>query len=331
MAAMILPRPPAGDDIPAMNQPTGLMEIILAQPRGFCAGVERAIETVRLTLTRFGAPVFVLHEIVHNLHVLNELEQLGAVFVEDLADIPAGGICIFSAHGVSRAVEQAARQLGLKTVDATCPLVGSVHRMVEKYHGEGCDVLIIGHHGHPEVIGAAGRVADRVHVISSEQEARQCLVADPGKVAFVTQTTLSREDIVGIVTIFRERFPELRGPASNICFATQNRQDAVKRLAQQTDLILVVGSKNSSNSNRLREVAERHGTPGYLIDDSGDLQPSWFEEKRKIGITAGASAPERLVEGVIDWIQERRQATIAEMGGKKEHVHFDPAVVITGE
>ncbi|MGW8158188.1 MAG: 4-hydroxy-3-methylbut-2-enyl diphosphate reductase [Desulfoprunum sp.] len=311
-----------------MNGSTGPIEIILAQPRGFCAGVERAIETVRLTLRRYGEPVYVLHEIVHNLHVLNELEQLGAVFVEDLADIPAGGICIFSAHGVSRAVEQAARQLGLKTVDATCPLVGSVHRMVEKYHGEGCDVLIIGHHGHPEVIGAAGRVTDRVHVISSEQEARQCRVTDPGKVAYVTQTTLSREDIIGIVKIFKQRFPDIRGPSSNICFATQNRQDAVKRLAEQTDLILVVGSKNSSNSNRLREVAQRHGTPGYLIDDSGDLQASWFDGKQKVGITAGASAPERLVRGVIDWIRERREATITEMGGKKEHVHFDPAVVV---
>lgn len=310
-----------------MNEATGPITIILAQPRGFCAGVERAIETVRLTLRRHGAPVYVLHEIVHNLHVLNELEQLGAVFVEDLADIPAGGICIFSAHGVSRAVEQAARQLGLKTVDATCPLVGSVHRMVEKYHGEGCDVLIIGHHGHPEVIGAAGRVTGRVHVISSEQEARQCRVTDQGKIAYVTQTTLSREDIFGIVEIFKERFPDIRGPASNICFATQNRQDAVKRLAQQTDLILVVGSKNSSNSNRLREVAERHGTPGHLIDDSGDLQPSWFEGKRRVGITAGASAPERLVRGVIDWIRERREVTITEMAGKKEPVHFDPAVV----
>lgn len=311
-----------------MNRPTGAIEIILAQPRGFCAGVERAIETVRLTLKRYGAPVYVLHEIVHNLHVLNELEQLGAVFVEDLADIPSGGICIFSAHGVSRAVEQAARQLGLKTVDATCPLVGSVHRMVEKYHGEGCDVLIIGHHGHPEVIGAAGRVVGRVHVISSEQEARQCRVTDPGKVAYVTQTTLSREDIIGIVEIFKLRFPDIRGPASNICFATQNRQDAVKRLAEQTDLILVVGSKNSSNSNRLREVAQRHGTPGYLIDDSGDLQVSWFDGIQKVGITAGASAPERLVRGVIDWIRERREATVTEMAGKKENVHFDPAVVV---
>jgi len=196
--------------------------------------------------------------------------------------------------------------------------------MVEKYHGQGCDVLIIGHHGHPEVIGAAGRVTDRVHVISSEQEARQCRVTDPGKVAYVTQTTLSREDIIGIVKIFKQRFPDIRGPSSNICFATQNRQDAVKRLAEQTDLILVVGSKNSSNSNRLREVAQRHGTPGYLIDDSGDLQASWFDGKQKVGITAGASAPERLVRGVIDWIRERREATITEMGGKKEHVHFDP-------
>ena len=306
------------------NDAENLM-VVLAQPRGFCAGVERAIETVRLTLRKHGAPVYVLHEIVHNRHVLNELEQLGAIFVENLADIPAGGICIFSAHGVSRATEEAAKRLGLKTVDATCPLVASVHRMVEKYHAEGFDVLIIGHHGHPEVVGAAGRVEGRVHVISSEEEARQCQVTEPARVAYVTQTTLSKDDIVGIVGIFKDRFPGIRGPGSNICFATQNRQDAVRKLAEQTDLILVVGSKNSSNSNRLREVSERHGTPGYLIDDSGDLQAAWFEGRKKIGITAGASAPERLVKEVIRWMEERMTVTITEIDGKKEDIHFEPA------
>jgi 4-hydroxy-3-methylbut-2-enyl diphosphate reductase len=303
-------------------------EIVLAQPRGFCAGVERAIETVRLTLKMHGLPVYVLHEIVHNRHVLQELERLGAIFVENLADIPAGGICIFSAHGVSRAVEEAATQLGLRTVDATCPLVASVHRMVEKYHAEGYDVVIIGHHGHPEVEGAAGRVIDRVHVISSELEARECLVSDARRVAFVTQTTLSKDDIAGIVAILRNRFPGIRGPASNICFATQNRQDAVRKLAEQTDLILVVGSKNSSNSNRLREVSERHGTPGYLIDDSSDLQASWFEGKNRIGITAGASAPERLVKEVLRWLEERMPVTVSEMEGRREEIHFEPAVMM---
>ncbi len=303
-------------------------QIILAQPRGFCAGVERAIETVRLTLKTYGLPVYVLHEIVHNRHVLNELEQLGAIFVENLADIPGGGICIFSAHGVSRLTEEAARELGLRTVDATCPLVASVHRMVEKYHAEGYDVVIIGHHGHPEVEGAAGRVAGRVHVIASEIEARECMVSDAGRVAFVTQTTLSKDDIAGIVAILRNRFPGIRGPASNICFATQNRQDAVRKLAEQTDLILVVGSKNSSNSNRLREVSERHGTPGYLIDDSSDLHEDWFTGKYRIGITAGASAPERLVKEVLCWLEERMPVTVSEMKGRREEIHFEPALMI---
>jgi 4-hydroxy-3-methylbut-2-enyl diphosphate reductase len=301
------------------------LEVILAQPRGFCAGVERAIETVRLSLRRHGAAVYVLHEIVHNRHVLEELKQLGAVFVEDLTDIPPGGICIFSAHGVSRAVELRAAALGLKTVDATCPLVGSVHRMVEKYHAEDYDVLIIGHHKHPEVEGTAGRVTDRVHVISSEDEAEKCQVLDAERVAYVTQTTLSRDDIIGISEILKKRFPAIRGPASNICFATQNRQDAVRKLAEQTDLILVVGSKNSSNSNRLREVAHRHGTEGYLIDDCDDLQGSWFRGKKKIGITAGASAPERLVAGVVNWMKERGSVIVTEMPGKKEIIHFEPA------
>jgi 4-hydroxy-3-methylbut-2-enyl diphosphate reductase len=300
-------------------------EIVLAQPRGFCAGVERAIETVRLSLKRYGAPVYVLHEIVHNRHVLEELQQLGAIFVEDLSDIPPGGICIFSAHGVARLVELRAGVLGLKTIDATCPLVGSVHRMVEKYHAEGYDVLIIGHHNHPEVEGTAGRVESGVHIIASEEEAARCQVADPRRVAYVTQTTLSRDDICGILEILRKRFPAIRGSASNICFATQNRQDAVKRLAGLTDLILVVGSKNSSNSNRLREVARRHGTEGYLIDDCDDLQPEWLEGKKRIGITAGASAPERLVEGVINWIQGRGCVSVREMQGKKEDVHFEAA------
>jgi 4-hydroxy-3-methylbut-2-enyl diphosphate reductase len=298
-------------------------EIVLAQPRGFCAGVERAIETVRLSLKQYGAPVYVLHEIVHNRHVLGELQQLGAIFVEDLSDIPSGGICIFSAHGVARLVELRAGALGLKTIDATCPLVGSVHRMVEKYHAEGYDVLIIGHHNHPEVEGTAGRVDSGVHIIASEEEAAQCRVADPQKVAYVTQTTLSKDDISSILEILRRRFPAIRGPASNICFATQNRQDAVKRLAELTDLILVVGSKNSSNSNRLREVARRHGTEGYLIDDCDDLQPEWLEGKKKIGITAGASAPERLVEGVINWLKGRGCTSVREMQGKKEDVHFE--------
>jgi 4-hydroxy-3-methylbut-2-en-1-yl diphosphate reductase len=307
----------------AMQDPqSGTIEILLAMPRGFCAGVERAIETVRLSLKQNGPPVYILHEIVHNRHVLKELEELGAVFVEHLTDIPRGGICIFSAHGVSKEVEARALELGLKTLDATCPLVSSVHRMVEKYHAGNYDVLIIGHHNHPEVEGTAGRVTDRVHIISSEKEAWDCQVADERRVAFVTQTTLSVEDISGILDVLRERFPLIKGPSSSICFATQNRQNAVKKLAEQADLILVVGSKNSSNSNRLREVALRQGRACHLIDDREDLQTSWMERVRVVGITAGASAPERLVEGVIEWMRERGTVSIRELAGTKEDIHF---------
>lgn len=307
------------------NSQTDITKIMLAMPRGFCAGVERAIETVRLSLKKYGPPVYILHEIVHNRHVLEELENLGAVFVEHLTDIPTGGICIFSAHGVSRDVESRALDLCLKTIDATCPLVGSVHRMVEKYHADNYDVFIIGHHNHPEVEGTAGRVSGRVHIISSEKEASECYVEDDRRVAYVTQTTLSVQDIAGILGVLRERFPLIKGPASSICFATQNRQNAVKKLAAEADLILVVGSMNSSNSNRLREVALRQGTPCHLIDDRHDIQLSWLEGVNVVGITAGASAPERLVEGVIDWLREKGGVSVQEMSGSKENIHFEAA------
>ncbi|MDR3631081.1 MAG: 4-hydroxy-3-methylbut-2-enyl diphosphate reductase [Desulfocapsaceae bacterium] len=302
--------------------------IILASPRGFCAGVVRAIETVRLTLEQHGAPVYVLHEIVHNKHVLQELERLGAIFVERLADIPPRGICIFSAHGVSAQVEERAKTLGLRTIDATCPLVSSVHRMVEKFHGMDYDVVIIGHHRHPEVEGTAGRVRGKVHIVASPEEARELQVEDPGRVAFVTQTTLSEDDIVAIRGALFEKFPSMKGPVSNICYATQNRQNAVKKLAEKTDLLLVVGSKNSSNSNRLREVGLKSGIPCYLIDDKNDIDPSWLEEVEKIGVTAGASAPERLVEGVIAWMQGRWEVTFVEMEGKERKVQFKPAELV---
>lgn len=299
--------------------------IILASPRGFCAGVERAIETVRQAIADHGKPVYVLHEIVHNKHVLQELEKLGAIFVEELDEIPSGGICIFSAHGVSVAVEQRASELGLRTIDATCPLVGSVHHMVERYYAEGYDVIIIGHHKHPEVEGTAGRVEGKVHVISTEEEARQFEVENGTRVAFVTQTTLSKTDITGIKNILRERFPLLRGPKSNICFATENRQNAVKKLATEADLIFVVGSKNSSNSNRLREVALKAGTEAYLIDDWTDIEPGWLTGVKSVGITAGASAPERLVEGVINCLKQHGANEIITMEGLKENIHFKPA------
>lgn len=301
--------------------------VFLASPRGFCAGVERAIETVKLCLQKYGKPVYVLHEIVHNKHVIEELQEAGAVFVERLNDIPVGGVCIFSAHGVSVTVEEKAKSLGLRTVDATCPLVSSVHQMVEKYHGQGADVIIIGHHKHPEVEGTAGRVDGNVHIVATEKEAETVQVASPDKVAYVTQTTLNKNDIVGIIAILQRRFPKIKGPKSNICFATQNRQDAVRLLAENCDMVLVVGSKNSSNSNRLKEVAEQCGAEAYLVDDATDLQENWLAGKHKIGITAGASAPERLVLGVIDWMRTHGAENIEEIEGIKESIHFQPAVI----
>lgn len=304
-----------------------LKKIILANPRGFCAGVVRAIATVRLALEQYGPPIYVLHEIVHNKHVVQELEALGVVFMEELADIPRGAVCIFSAHGVAVAVEQQAQELGLRTIDATCPLVSSVHRMVERYHAEGCDVLIIGHHRHPEVEGVAGRVMGRVHVIASEQEAETVQVVDAGKVAYVTQTTLSQKDITGIIQTLEQRFPVIRGPRSNVCYATQNRQNVVKELAGKTDVLLVVGSKSSSNSNRLREVGVRAGMTGYLIDDATDIRPEWLQGQGSVGVTAGASAPERLVRGVVHWLQEYGATVVCELPGKEEQVTFQPAVL----
>lgn len=303
------------------------IEVILASPRGFCAGVMRAIETVNLTLRTEGAPVYVLHEIVHNKHVIAELEKQGAVFIKQLSEIPRGEICIFSAHGVSVAVEEQAQSFGLRTIDATCPLVTSIHQMVERYRAQGYDVIIIGHHGHPEVVGTAGRVLDGVHIVANEEEAELIQVTDPAKSAYVTQTTLSQGDVIKIKSILEERFPHIRGPVkSNICYATQNRQNAVTYLAQHTDLILVVGSKNSSNSNRLKDVARKSGGTSYLIDDSSDIDPTWLEGVAKIGITAGASAPERLVDGVLEWLNVHADVTgVTEMKGREEKISFKPA------
>lgn len=300
-------------------------EILLASPRGFCAGVVRAIETVELTLKRHGAPVYVLHEIVHNKHVLQDLEQKGTIFVEKLSDIPSGGICIFSAHGVSAGIERRAKQLGLKTIDATCPLVGSVHRKVEKYYRDGFDIIIIGHHRHPEVEGTAGRVAGKVHIVATPEDARLLSIDNRERIACVTQTTLCEDDISPIREILFDRFPTIQGEVSNICYATQNRQNAVKKLAKHADILLVVGSKNSSNSNRLREVGIKSGLPGYLIDDKDDIDCSWIEDVEKIGLTAGASAPERLVTGVIDWMQQHWDVSFSEMKGVEKKVYFKPA------
>lgn len=300
-------------------------DILLASPRGFCAGVERAIETVRAAIEKHGRPVYVLHEIVHNKHVLQELEKLGAIFVEELDQIPRGEICIFSAHGVSVSTEKKAKLLGLRTIDATCPLVSSVHRMVERYHSDGCDIVIIGHHKHPEVEGTAGRVKGRVHVIATDKEAETLEIHDENRVAYVTQTTLSRDDITPIRDVLKRRFPSLRGPRSNLCFATENRQNAVKKLAEETDRIFVVGSKNSSNSNRLKEAAQKQGVETHLIDDRGDINPDWLNDVKCVGITAGASAPERLVEGVIECLQALGGRSVQTQEGLQENIHFRTA------
>lgn len=302
-------------------------KLILANPRGFCAGVERAIATVKLAVKKYGAPIFVLHEIVHNKHVVRELEQMGVVFVDDLVEIPRRAICIFSAHGVSVATEMRAKTLGLRMIDGTCPLVTSVHNMVEKYHAEGADVIIIGHHKHPEVEGTAGRVGGNVHVISSEEEALSLEVRDAANVAYVTQTTLSQDDISGIRNILLQRFPEIKGLKSNICYATLNRQQAMQEIGEKCDVLLVVGSKNSSNSNRLCEVGKKAGMEGHLIDDEHDIDMAWLRSASRICITAGASAPERLVQDVVTFLQKQGFAAVEEMTGKEEKISFRPAIL----
>lgn len=300
-------------------------QVIIASPRGFCAGVVRAIATVEDALEKHGRPVYVLHEIVHNKHVIADLETKGAIFVQSLEDIPTGELCIFSAHGVSRETEKKAEQYGLHTVDATCPLVSSIHRIVENYDRSGYEIIVIGHRRHPEVEGTAGRVDCSVQVVSNVSEAESLTLQQPEKCGFVTQTTLSQDDIVRIREVLTRRFPNIRSSKSNTCYATQNRQDAVKRLAEKVDVVLVVGSKNSSNSNRLREVAEESGVPAYLIDDSSDIDVDWLVEAGAIGITAGASAPENLVNEVVDWMAQQWAVTLKEMEGEEKKIFFKPA------
>ena len=299
------------------------MEVILARPRGFCAGVKRAINIVSKALRLHGPPVYVLHEIVHNRHVIAELTGKGAVFVEQLEDIPHGAVTIFSAHGVSRAVMERASELGLRTIDATCPLVAQVHRRVVRLNQLGHDVLVIGHKGHPEVEGTCGHAAGAVQVISSPEEAAIVQVTNPAKVGYVTQTTLSVDDTEKILAVIRQRFPAISEPQrTDICFATTNRQKAVRQLAGMTDLLLVVGSKNSSNSNRLREVAAVQGTPAYLVDDAGETDPAWLQGAQRIGLTAGASAPEHLVQATVAWLRRHGAAVVREMEGEEEHISF---------
>ena len=298
-------------------------EAVLANPRGFCAGVDRAIQIVERALEVHGAPVFVLHEIVHNQHVLERLRGLGARFVASLEEVPEGAVTVFSAHGVSDAVVDAASARSLQVIDATCPLVTKVHRQAVRYEDQGREVILVGHPGHPEVEGTRGRIAGEVHVLSTPEEVRALEVSDPERLAYVTQTTLSVDDTREVIDALLERFPSIQGPAlKDICYATQNRQTAVKDMIDAVDVLIVVGSENSSNSNRLRELGERGGVPSYLVDRPDDVRPEWVEGHRIVGVTAGASAPEELVQLILARLKDLGVPVARELEGERETVVF---------
>jgi len=301
----------------------GIEEVILAEPRGFCAGVDRAIEIVERAIAKFGAPIYVRHEIVHNTYVVNELKAKGAIFIEDLADVPPGATLVFSAHGVSKAVQQEARDRGFDVFDATCPLVTKVHVEVAKLAKEGYEFIMIGHKGHPEVEGTMGQLTSGIHLVEDVEDVAKVSPAQTEKLAVVTQTTLSVDDAAEIAAAVRARFPKVREPKQqDICYATQNRQDAVKIMSPQVDLVIVVGSPTSSNSNRLRELAQRLGTESYMVDSADELKPEWFEGKGRIGLTAGASAPEVLVREVIDRVRALGAVSVRKMDGIEETIKF---------
>ncbi len=306
------------------------MDITLAQPRGFCAGVIRAIEIVERVLEIHGSPVYVLHEIVHNRHVVEDLEARGAVFVESLEDVPEGSVTIFSAHGVARDVVERARARNLDVIDATCPLVTKVHKQAQRYHGDDYDVVIVGHAGHPEVEGTRGQIAGRAHVVGDLDDIAQLEIRDPSRVAYVTQTTLSIDDTRDLIEALKQRYPAIQGPElSDICYATQNRQSAVRAMSDRVDLLLVVGARNSSNSNRLREVGEKSGIVSHLIHSAEDLDPAWFAARPRVGITAGASAPERLVQDVVENLRQYDLRNVVEMDGEPESTVFSlPASIL---
>ena len=298
-------------------------EILLAEPRGFCAGVDRAIEIVERALTKVGAPIYVRHEIVHNTYVVNELKAKGAIFIEELADVPPGATLIFSAHGVSKAVQHEAVRRGFQIFDATCPLVTKVHVEVAKLHKEGYEFIMIGHKGHPEVEGTMGQLSSGIHLVEDLADVARIAPAQTEKLALVTQTTLSVDDAAEISAAVKARFAQVRSPKlQDICYATQNRQDAVKVLSPQVDVLIVVGSPTSSNSNRLRELAAKLGTEAYMVDDASELQEAWFEGKLKVGLTAGASAPEILVNQVIERIKALGAVSVRKMPGIEETVKF---------
>ena len=296
---------------------------MLAEPRGFCAGVDRAIEIVERALTKFGAPIYVRHEIVHNTYVVNDLKAKGAIFIEDLADVPPDATLVFSAHGVSQEVRQEAARRGFSVFDATCPLVTKVHVEVAKLHKEGYDFIMIGHKGHPEVEGTMGQLTEGIYLVESVADVANVQVAQTEKLAVVTQTTLSVDDAAEILGAVKRRFPSVREPKQqDICYATQNRQDAVKVLAPTVDIVIVVGSPTSSNSNRLRELAQRLGTEAYMVDSPDDLKPGWFEGKRSVGLTAGASAPDILVQQVIARLRALGAVTVRSIPGVEETISF---------
>lgn len=299
------------------------MQVVLAQPRGFCAGVDRAIDIVERALELHGKPIYVRHEIVHNRYVVDDLRRKGAIFIQQLEEAPAGAIVVFSAHGVPLAVRAEAEERGLTVFDATCPLVTKVHREVTRMHQDGREIIMIGHKGHPEVEGTLGQANKGMFLVETVADVQRLQVTDPDNLAFVTQTTLSVDDAEEVAVALRQRFPTIVEPKkSDICYATQNRQDAVKVMAPQCDVVLVVGSVNSSNSNRLREVAERKGVAAYLLDDPAMVQPEWFENSPKVGITAGASAPEELVQQVIDRIKELGAISVRTLDGVEESISF---------
>ena len=298
-------------------------EILLAQPRGFCAGVDRAIEIVERALAQFGAPVYVRHEIVHNAHVVNDLRAKGAIFIEDLAEVPADSYLVFSAHGVSRAIKAEAEQRGLKVFDATCPLVTKVHVEVAKMRDEGREIIMIGHQGHPEVEGTMGQSDGGMYLVETVADVQTLHVKAPDKLAYVSQTTLSVDDTAEIIAALKARFPHIAEPKKgDICYATTNRQQAVKFMAPQVDLVIVVGSPSSSNSNRLREVGQKNGVISYMVDNASQIDPAWLEGRQRIGVTAGASAPEVLVQEVVAALKSMGVGSVRELDGVEEHVTF---------
>jgi len=300
-----------------------MIHVVLAQPRGFCAGVERAIEIVERALKKYGPPIYVRHEIVHNRHVVDNLRQRGAVFVDELDEIPAGAITVFSAHGVARRVEEEAADRGLPVINATCPLVAKVHNEGRRYARQEREIVLVGHAGHAEVEGTIGQVPGTVHLVQTVEDVARLEVRDPEKLAYITQTTLSVDDTRSIIQALTGRFPSIVGPdVRDICYATQNRQQAVRDLVHDVDLLLVVGSRNSSNSNRLCEIGRELGKPSYLIDDAAALRPEWFQNVSSVGLTAGASAPETVVQGVLDGLREITEISISMQDGVAEDVRF---------